>query len=106
MALFLIVFSVFGGYRLHSIVKNRTPVTLEYATLPTAVVPVIGTTTPVKPAEQAHTYVASRTGQYYYLPSCSGSKRIAEKNKVWFATETKAKEAGFKPAKACAGLSQ
>ena len=49
-------------------------------------------------------YVASKNGTKYYLPSCSGVAKIAEANKVWFATVSAAKAAGYSPAANCPGL--
>ena len=49
-------------------------------------------------------YVASKNGEKYYLPSCSGAKRIKEENKVWFATPEQAASAGYEPASNCPGL--
>ncbi len=49
-------------------------------------------------------YVASKSGSKYYLPSCSGVKRIKEENKVWFASIEDAKAAGLTPASNCPGL--
>jgi hypothetical protein len=59
--------------------------------------------TPV-PATQAHTYVASKTGKKYYLPTCAGAKRIKEENKIWFATREQAAAAGYSPAAKCKGI--
>lgn len=50
------------------------------------------------------TYVASKTGSKYYLPSCAGAKRIKDENKVWFATKTAAETAGYSTASNCKGL--
>lgn len=50
------------------------------------------------------TYVASKNGSKYYLPSCSGAGRIKEENKVWFQTVEDAVAAGYTPANACPGL--
>lgn len=50
------------------------------------------------------TYVASKNGTKYYLPSCGSSKRIKEENKVWFATKEAAEAAGYGPAANCPGL--
>lgn len=50
------------------------------------------------------TYVASKNGTKYYLPSCGSSKRIKEENKVWFDTKTEAEAAGYGPAANCPGL--
>lgn len=57
-----------------------------------------------KPALQAGRYVASKNGTKYYLPSCSGAKRIKEENKIWFATIEDAKASGKTAATNCKGL--
>lgn len=49
-------------------------------------------------------YVASKSGTKYYLPSCSGAKRIKEENKVWFASKQEAESAGYEAATTCKGL--
>lgn len=49
-------------------------------------------------------YVASRSGSFYYLPSCSGAKRIKEKNMIWFTTKEDAEARGLHPANNCPGL--
>lgn|SRR3990167_8739233 len=49
-------------------------------------------------------YVASKNGTKYYLPNCSGAKRISETNKVWFATAAVAVAEGYTPAANCPGL--
>lgn len=51
-------------------------------------------------------YVASKSGTKYYLPTCSGASRIQEENKVYFATQTQARVAGYEPAANCPGLSE
>lgn len=58
---------------------------------------------PVSPLSSG-TYVASRNGSSYHLPTCPGAKQIKEENKVWFQTEEEARRAGFKPAGNCPGL--
>lgn len=50
------------------------------------------------------TYVASRNGSVFHLPTCPGAKRIKEENKRWFATKEDAIRAGFRPAANCPGL--
>ena len=50
------------------------------------------------------TYVASKNGTKYYLPSCGSSKRIKEENKIWFGTKEEAEAAGYGPAANCPGL--
>lgn len=49
-------------------------------------------------------YVASKNGTKYYLPSCSGAKRIKPENTVWFASAADAQAAGLTPAANCPGL--
>lgn len=48
--------------------------------------------------------VASRTGSAYYFPWCASASKIAPQNQVWFASEEKARSAGYVPAKNCKGL--
>jgi hypothetical protein len=48
--------------------------------------------------------VASRTGSVYYFPWCTGASKILPQNQVWFASEEKARSAGYVPAKNCKGL--
>jgi hypothetical protein len=50
------------------------------------------------------TYMASKSGSKYYLPSCSGAKRIKEENEVWFKTKEEAEKAGYGPAAGCKGI--
>ena len=52
----------------------------------------------------AHTYIVSKNGTKYYLPSCVGASKIKEENKVWFATVADAQAAGYGPAANCPGL--
>ena len=49
-------------------------------------------------------YVASKKGTKYHFPWCGGAARIAEENKVWFATKEEARAAGYTPAGNCKGL--
>ncbi len=49
-------------------------------------------------------YVASKSGTKYYLPSCSGVSKIKEENKVWFSTVAQAQAAGYTAAANCPGL--
>jgi len=49
-------------------------------------------------------FVASKSGTKYYLPSCSGAKRISEANMVWFSTAEAATSAGYSPAVNCPGI--
>ena len=48
--------------------------------------------------------VASKSGKTYYLPWCSGVRRIKPANRVSFASPAAAAAAGLSPAKNCPGL--
>lgn len=56
------------------------------------------------PPATSGTYMASKNGTKYYLPTCSGANRIKEANRVWFATKADAEAAGYTPAAQCPGL--
>lgn len=47
---------------------------------------------------------ASKNGTKYFLPWCGGAKQISEANKIWFASNKAAEDAGYKPAANCKGL--
>ena len=49
-------------------------------------------------------YVASKNSNKYHLPNCSGAKRIAEHNKIWFNSLDEAESLGYTPAANCPGL--
>ena len=46
-------------------------------------------------------YVASKNGKLYYGVDCSGAKRIAEKNQVWFASREDAEKSGYTLSSSC-----
>lgn len=48
--------------------------------------------------------VASKNGSVYHFPWCGGAAQISAANKVWFASEKAAQEAGYNPSKSCKGL--
>lgn len=49
-------------------------------------------------------FVASKNGTRYYLPSCSGSKRIKPENLISFPSQEAAEAAGYSKAANCPGL--
>lgn len=55
-------------------------------------------------APTSGTYMASKNGTKYYLPTCGSAKRIKAENRVWFATKAEAEAAGYGPAANCPGL--
>ncbi len=67
-----------------------------------ASIPVSSIIAPSAPATGE--YMASKNGTKYYLPTCSGAKRIKPENVVWFATKADAEAAGLGPAANCPGL--
>ncbi len=48
--------------------------------------------------------VASKMIHSYFLPWCSGAAKITNNDKVWFANEQAAKDAGYKAGKNCSGI--
>jgi hypothetical protein len=48
--------------------------------------------------------VASRTGEVYYYPWCSGAANIKPENQRVFASVAAAQKAGYRAAKNCKGL--
>ncbi len=85
----LVGLSAFGLGRL-SVVVGESPAT------PLNVSPPVASTTGV--------YVASKSGNKYYLPGCPGVANIKDSNKVWFATAAQAQAAGYTKATNCPGL--
>lgn len=61
-------------------------------------------TVPEAPAATSGTYLASKNGTKYYLPTCGSAKRIKAENVVWFQTKAEAEAAGYGPAANCPGL--
>ena len=59
---------------------------------------------PTTATTNAQTYVASKKGSKYHLPTCPGARTIAEGNKIWFATKEEAARAGYTPAANCKGI--
>lgn len=49
-------------------------------------------------------YVGSKNSDKYHLPWCSGAKRIADENKVYFNSKAEAEAAGYSPAANCKGI--
>jgi len=56
--------------------------------------------------EEPPIFVASKNGTKYYLPECSGAKRIKEYNKIYFSSREEAEKAGYEPAVSCPALLQ
>lgn len=56
------------------------------------------------PVATSGTYLASKNGTKYYLPTCGSAKRIKPENIVWFQTKAEAEAVGYEPAANCPGL--
>ncbi len=64
----------------------------------------IPTEAPIVPNTTSGTYLASKNGTKYYLPTCGSAKRIKPENIIWFQTKAEAEGAGYGPAANCPGL--
>jgi methylphosphotriester-DNA--protein-cysteine methyltransferase len=53
------------------------------------------------PAGQAGQVVGNRRSLVYHRPTCAGAARMAEGNRVVFASEAAATAAGYRPARDC-----
>ena len=62
---------------------------------------VVGSMNKVEEIQKEKMYVASKNGKLYYAISCSGAKRISEKNRVWFASASDAEKSGYTPSSSC-----
>lgn len=103
----LLVYAVFaGGYILRSnFALEQPPIIVEKGTQEdtphtTRDAPQ-NQDTPTKDMPDGTLFVASMTSSKYHLPWCSGAKRIAEKNKVFFKTRGEAEAAGYSAAENC-----
>ncbi len=61
-------------------------------------------TSPLVATSMMGQVIASKAGTKYHLPWCSGGERISDTNKVWFASASLARAAGYAPAENCKGL--
>ncbi len=91
LSFFAIAIIGFGLGRLSYIADRKPPLTVEKLNLGTV-------------SAQTAQFVASKNGTAYYLPSCSGTNRIKEENKIWFSSRKEAESLGYKPALNCPGL--
>ncbi len=96
---------------IYGIRTSRPPVTIERFALeplaPAAAQSPEPTNTPDATSTAVFspkTYVASKSGTKYHLPTCAGAKSIVEANKVWFSTKEEAEKAGYTPAGNCKGI--
>ena len=105
----LVGFCSFGLGRLSKLEESRLPIQLESALAETASAAVAPSV--VSPSSEATVplvsggqLVASKSGEKYHFPWCSGTQRISEANKIWFNSIEEARKAGYTPASNCKGL--
>lgn len=91
----LVALIAFGLGRLSAVAKNKPALTIERASLGALANP---------EGISENTFVASKNGTAYYLPSCAGVGRIKEENKIWFSSGKEAEKLGYKPASNCPGI--
>ena len=115
IVLILVGAASFGLGRLSALEESKPPVRILGSNAAVAVSGTAGAaeeTAVIKESEEAGLpdlapggkYVASKNGSKYHFPWCSGAKRIAENNKVWFNSTEEARAAGYEPAANCKGL--
>lgn len=107
LTIILVAFASFGLGRLSKIERSAFPVRVENTAaaiegvekeLPKTLA------IPKQVSAKEGSYVASKTGEKYHLPWCSGAQRIKEENKIWFDSKEAAEQAGYTPAANCKGL--
>ena len=94
-AIILIGLAGFGLGRLSAMEKGRETVDIK---------PFAFNINPSTTDTADHLLVASKTGQKYHFPWCSGASQIAEKNKIYFDSYEQAQKAGYTQAANCPGL--
>ncbi len=96
LALFLVAFASFGLGRLSAVETAKPAISVSSAPLEAD----------VKPMAVGGLVVASRNGSVYHFPWCGGASQINPDNRVWYASEEDAREAGYTLSKSCKGLDE
>ncbi len=94
-----------GGFWIENVAATTTqalPAAAAAAEMNAPRIPVVSPGTTLTPTEGK--YLASKNGKKYYLPTCSGAKRIKNENRLWFATLEDAQASGRTAAANCPGL--
>ncbi len=110
LLLIVVAFLSYGLGRLSKIEEARIPVeiqNIEAVNELSTGVNEAALTASANEADQAlpqSQYVGSVNSDKYHLPWCSGAKRIAEANQVWFASKEEAEAQGYQPAGNCPGI--
>lgn len=103
MVLILVAAASFGLGR-QSIITSTMAPSRNQATVVTATTKPEAAATTIETPLPSTYYVASKNGQVYHLPHCSGAKNISEANKITFTTKEEAEAAGYRPAANCKGI--
>lgn len=110
LIIILVAFGSFGLGRLSRIEGARTPIRIENAPKITSgtvdqKATVGGAGSSVFIAEgNSSQLVGSKNGKKYYYVWCSGVSRIAEGNRIYFASKEEAEARGYTPSSTCRGL--
>ena len=105
----LVAFGSFGLGRLSRIEGARTPIRIENAPKVTGEtfsqnVTVADAGLIFSPESNRSQLVGSKNGKKYYYVWCSGVSRIAEGNRIYFASQAEAEARGYTPSSTCKGL--
>lgn len=111
LIIILVAFGSFGLGRLSKIEGAKTPIRVENAppiTADTFSGETKGTTGNSaflsNKSSEATQLIGSKNGTKYYYPWCSGAQKIAETNRIYFASKADAEARGYTPSATCKGL--
>jgi len=107
--IFLVVLTAlcsFGLGRLSKIEDNQTPLVIKTPTPTNNNLAQISQSSVENQTTQVlgGKYVASKNGNKYHAPWCSGAQRIKAENQIWFNSKEEAELAGYTPASNCKGI--
>jgi hypothetical protein len=88
----LLILDIYIGFKIYSVYKSKNSDHLIYQKAS------INNSRTNSNQNSSKVYASSK-GSKYYLPNCKSS--IKEENKVYFDTETEAKNAGYQLSKSC-----
>lgn len=106
----LVAFGAFGLGRLSKIEGAKAPVRIE--NVPEITADTFSSKVPADtqnaPAVNTNgnegQLVGSKSGTKYYHPWCAGVQKIAETNRIYFASKAEAESRGYAPSATCKGL--
>lgn len=105
LTLVLVALLAFGLGRYSTIQPKKTPIKIQQAAPQSTLASPAATTNKITTQNNlTGQVVASKQGSKYYLPTCSGVKRIKPENLISFSGVAEAKAAGYEPAANCPGL--